>query len=81
MAEGPNDSAGESQKPEGTSAKLPEINLPMVVAPKLGADEDEFAEETEEPEAVAAAAASKRAARAFTALLALGFLVLEARQV
>jgi len=63
MAEGPNDSAGESQKPEGTSAKLPEINLPMVVAPKLGADEDEFAEETEEPEAVAAAAASASSTR------------------
>jgi hypothetical protein len=41
MAEGPNDSAGEGEKPEGASAKLPELNLPMVVAPKLGAGEDE----------------------------------------
>jgi hypothetical protein len=42
MAGGPdNDGDGEGEKAERAAAKLPEINLPMVVAPKLGAGEDE----------------------------------------
>ena len=42
MAGGPDNAGdGEGEKAERAAAKLPEINLPMVVAPKLGAGEDE----------------------------------------
>jgi hypothetical protein len=45
MAEGP-DNAGDGDKAERKATMLPEINLPMVVAPKLGAGEDEALDET-----------------------------------
>jgi len=45
MAENPDDRSGDSERAERKAAKLPEINLPMVVAPKLGAGEDDAVEE------------------------------------
>jgi hypothetical protein len=45
MAEGP-DNAGDGDKAERRATMLPEINLPMVVAPKLGTGEDEALDES-----------------------------------
>jgi hypothetical protein len=71
MAEGPNDSAGEGEKPESASAKLPEINLPMVVAPKLGTGEDEAMDEAPgEPADESAAAAAPAHSTRFLVLAA-----------
>ncbi len=65
MAENPNDSSGDSQKaPSGAAgqngSKAVSSNLPMVLAPKLGAGEDE----TIDAEAAGAAAADQAAAPA-----------------
>jgi hypothetical protein len=46
MAQSPDNSAGDGEKAEPAAAKSHEINLPMVVAPKLGAGEDEAIDET-----------------------------------
>src|SRR5271154_6847049 len=63
MAEGPNDGVGDGQKAEENSAKLPEINLPMVVAPKLGAGEDDAMDDAAGEPAKETAAAPANATR------------------
>jgi hypothetical protein len=61
MAENPNDSAADNEKARLSAADgngdEAVSNLPMVLAPKLGAGEDEPVEETTADEAAAAAAA------------------------
>jgi hypothetical protein len=61
------DSAGDGEKSEATPASS-HSNLPMVVAPKLGAAEDEMAEEA--PSEAAAAPAAKENSSRFLVLAA-----------
>jgi hypothetical protein len=59
MAESPDDSAGDGKKTEAEAAQERAINnLPMVLAPKLGAGEDEPIEEPDDASADAAAASA-----------------------
>ena len=69
MAENPDDSAGDSEMARTDAAnrdgsEAVSSNLPMVVAPKLGAGEDEIVDETsdEPPDETAASAAPAAAA-------------------
>ncbi len=60
MAESPDDSAGDGKKTEAEAAQERAINnLPMVLAPKLGAGEDEPIEEPADASADAAAASAR----------------------
>ncbi len=64
MAESPDNSAGDGKKTDAETAQERAIkNLPMVLAPKLGAGEDEPIEEPADASADAAAASATAAAQ------------------